>query len=85
VFRILLRGFLGRVSDAQEARGAVFQGTVPRATSSAVVAGFRRLQIVEQRRRKVTFGKRWQDDDDIFAIHPRTLADLHRRRDRRPR
>jgi hypothetical protein len=43
----------------------------------------RRLQFIEQRRRLVSFGGRGKDHDDIFSTHPRTLADLKRRRDDR--
>jgi len=38
-----------------------------------------KLKLVEQRYRKTLFAERRRHDDDIFSIHPRTLADLKRR------
>lgn len=44
-----------------------------------ILTRLEKLKFVERRYRKTSFAERRQHDDDIFSIHPRTLADLKRR------
>src|SRR5665213_1954186 len=48
----------------------------------ATIGPFNRsLQTVEQRCRQIAFGKRGNDQNDVFSLHLRPLADLNGGRD----
>ena len=61
------------------ATSAMRMRLIPGQLYDQILSHLERLKSIEQRRQTASFGERRQHEDDIFSIHPRTLAEFKRR------